>query len=152
MKTLALMVMASLLVVPTLWAAGPEAKGNDKHAFACKTCHSTHFPKGRFLWASSPRPLTESKTPLLATEALCFTCHGEKGKGAEFFEPGKSHPINVVPSAKIKVPAELGTVFVKDVGNVITCTSCHDPHGRQPKFLKLPLDDDRLCKACHQQL
>jgi len=123
---------------------------NNKHNFSCRTCHSTHFPKGRFLWANKPKSKTSVGTPLVATEALCYTCHSEKGKGAEFFEPGHSHPINVVPSKKIKVPKELGTVFVQGVGNVITCTSCHDPHGTQKSFLKIPQEDDKLCKACHQ--
>jgi len=131
---------------------GAETETNNKRSVSCRTCHSTHWPKGRFLWAASPRGKTGQGTLLVATEALCYTCHSEKGKGAEFFEPGMSHPINVVPSDKIKVPDELGTVFVKDVGNVVTCTSCHDPHGRQKKFLKLPVEGDRLCKACHTTL
>ena len=123
--------------------------GNNKHDFSCRTCHSTHAPKGRFLWASDPKKKTAKGSLLMSTEALCYTCHSEKGKGARFFEPGMSHPINVVPSDKIKVPANLGTVYVKDVGNVITCTSCHDPHGRQEFFLKAPLKDDKLCNSCH---
>ena len=123
--------------------------GNDKHDFSCRTCHSTHFPKGRFLWATDPKHKTAKGTLLMSTEALCYTCHSEEGKGARFFEPGMSHPINVVPSKKIKVPEKLGTVYVKDVGNVITCTSCHDPHGRQELFLKVPLKNDELCKSCH---
>ena len=131
--------------------AGGKA-GNNKHAFSCRTCHSTHFPKGRFLWATTPKKKTARGTLLLSTEALCYTCHSEKGKGARFFEPGMSHPVNVVPSDRVKVPPELGTVFVKGVGNVITCTSCHDPHGRRDKFLKLPLEKDELCRACHTGL
>ena len=83
-------------------------------------------------------------------DALCYTCHRTDGKDAHFFEPGKSHPINVAPSKKTKIPAELPLTFVKGIGRVMTCTTCHNPHNRKPRFLRIPKAQNRICLACHQ--
>ncbi len=135
------------LLLCTSDGAAEERKGHA--ALSCKQCHNLHFPKGKHLWSSQPPTRTEKGTMLLAGEALCYSCHKSGGKG-HFFEPGSSHPINVAPSNRVQVPPELGTTFVEGLGRVITCTSCHTPHGSSPKLLKISDEQDRLCLACHR--
>ncbi len=128
-----------------------NAKGlrGTKHDFACAACHNIHHPKGQFLWATPLMPHSANKVPLTPSDAMCYSCHQEEHKGGKFFMPGHSHPINVVPSDKVKIPKILGTTMVEGVGRVITCVSCHDPHSSNPKFLKITMKDDLLCRACH---
>jgi predicted CXXCH cytochrome family protein len=126
-----------------------QAAGKGHTGIGCRTCHNMHYPRGKHLWASQPPQKTARGTQLLAGEALCYSCHKDAAQ-AHFFEPGSSHPINVVPSPGVTVPKELGVTFVPGLGGVITCTSCHTPHGASPKLLKITDDQDKLCVACHR--
>jgi predicted CXXCH cytochrome family protein len=124
---------------------------NTKHDFGCKECHSVHHAKGqRALWPTELK--TEDGTiALTPVDAMCYTCHKEEDKGGKkFFMPGHSHPINVKPSNKVKIPKILGTTYIEGIGRVITCVSCHDPHSSEKKFLKVTMEDDLLCRSCHQ--
>ncbi len=125
------------------------ATRNTKHDFGCAACHDIHNPKGQVLWATSLELVGEGKSRLTPVDGMCYTCHKGETKGGKFFIPGHSHPISVVPSAKVKIPKVLGTTYVEGVGRVITCVSCHDPHSSNKKFLKIPNKNDALCKACH---
>lgn len=119
------------------------------HDLGCITCHSTHDPKGPALFPANLANRTQKGTPLLGSAGMCYSCHKTETRGGRFFEPGMSHPTNVPVPQGMVVPRDLGTTLVKDLGEVITCTSCHDPHNRQPGFLKRPLEGDKLCVACH---
>lgn len=120
-----------------------------KHDFGCSACHNIHYPKGPALFAL---PLeTGQNISLTSVDTMCYSCHKGENKGGKFFFPGHSHPINVVPSGRTKIPKVLGTKFVEGVGRVITCVSCHDPHSQNPKFLKITPKDDLLCRACHTE-
>ena len=141
----ALAVLVLLGSLPTLGAAEP----NRKHDFKCESCHSIHQPKGTRLWPSKPVRSTAKGTPLVKSDALCYTCHRTDGKDAHKFEPGKSHPINVSPSKKCKVSPTLPLTYVKGIGKVMTCTTCHDPHNRKAGFLRITNKGNRLCLACH---
>lgn len=148
-----LLLSGALLV----WGAGlgrtqPQANSgrNSAHDFGCITCHSVHKPKGPSLFPN-PIPTTTPKgTPILGSDGLCFSCHRTEERGGKFFEPGFSHPVHVPVPKGMVVPRELGTTLVSGVGEVITCSSCHDPHNAKPGFLKRPLENDRLCIACHK--
>lgn len=131
---------------------GPQRGGNTAHDLGCITCHSTHKPKGPTLFPNDTRPTTAKGTPLFGSEGMCYSCHRTEERGGRFFEPGLSHPVNVPVPPGMVVPRELGTTLVRGVGEVITCTSCHDPHNREPDFLKRPLEGDRLCVSCHQDM
>ncbi|MBI4871179.1 MAG: hypothetical protein HY814_06390 [Candidatus Riflebacteria bacterium] len=142
--------MSLICVAVACCAARLDAASGKGHAgLSCRSCHNAHYPRGKHLFSQQPPQQTERGTKLLAGEALCYSCHKGSAKG-HFFEPGSSHPINVVPSARVTVPRELGTTYVAGLGAVITCTSCHTPHGSSPKLLKITDEDDRLCLACHR--
>ena len=119
------------------------------HDLGCITCHSTHDPKGPALFPANLAARTQEGTPLLGSAGMCYSCHKTETRGGRFFEPGMSHPVNIPVPQGMVVPRELGTTLVKDLGEVITCISCHDPHNRKPGFLKRPLEGDKLCVACH---
>lgn len=86
----------------------------------------------------------EEQHPLLvsseyATIDLCYTCHPENGLGT-------SHPVRIYAKSKnTHIPASLPT------GNngMLTCVTCHDPHGSKSKALVRELIVTKLCVACH---
>lgn len=86
----------------------------------------------------------EEEHPLLvsyeyATIDLCFTCHAESGLGA-------SHPVRIYATGKeTRIPESLPTG--KD--GMLTCVTCHDPHGGKGKALVRELIVTKLCVACH---
>lgn len=142
-----MVALALALVTPVLLS---QQEGSDAHDFGCITCHSTHRPAGPSLFPSPVPDQTDSGTPLLGQEGMCYSCHKTEEKGGKFFEPGFSHPVNVQPPQGMVVPAELGTTLVQGLGEVITCSSCHDPHSKTRGFLKVPLQNDQLCISCHK--
>lgn len=66
----------------------------------------------------------------------CVKCHAQ----------GISHPVGIRSNGpKTKIPAELPTIE----GGVITCVTCHYPHGGDKKyFARMDFERD-LCLACH---
>jgi len=84
----------------------------------CTTCHPQHGAVDLL----QPLP------------ALCITCHKERVEEGE-------HIINIAP--KTAPPAELSLL-----NNVISCTTCHDPHATKPGQLRL--SKNQLCQACHR--
>lgn len=144
-------ILAGLLLISfagtALWA---QDTPNTKHDLGCRTCHSVHNPKGKHLWPTQPKTATKAGTPFIGPDAMCYGCHNTAGKDSHFFEPGRSHPTNVVPSEKVKIPENMPLTFVKGIGKLMTCTTCHDSHNRKPKFLRVPMKNDAHCLACHR--
>lgn len=138
---------AAALVLALLAHAAGAAGINPKHDFGCAKCHSTHQARGKRLWAQPPPGTTKSGTPLFGSDALCYTCH-QKEANQHMFEAGFSHPTGI-PVKRAQV-ATLPVTRVKGLGDVITCTSCHDPHTKQPMMLRIPAANDQLCLACHK--
>jgi predicted CXXCH cytochrome family protein len=84
-----------------------------------------------------PHPLMV--TTEFATIDLCYTCHPESGLGS-------SHPVRIYTQGKeTLIPASLPTG--KD--GMLTCVTCHDPHGGENKALVRELIVTKLCVACH---
>ncbi|MCO4783958.1 MAG: hypothetical protein KC646_16645 [Candidatus Cloacimonetes bacterium] len=137
-------IFCILVVVGTCFSSTK----NTKHDFGCAACHDIHKAKAKNLWAT---PLKKSTNNMMLNtgDAMCYTCHGDQSKGGKYFMPKHSHPVSIVPSKKTKIPKILGTTYIEGVGRVITCTSCHDPHSSNKMFLKIPMKNDALCRACH---
>jgi len=104
------------------WRHGPAAAGR------CTTCHDPHGSKNLF-WLKKP------------IFDLCTNCHTEKATGRHVvlgFVYGDSHPLKGRPHP-IKPGVELA------------CSSCHNPHAAQVRFLwqfDVTVRED-LCRTCH---
>lgn len=129
--------------------SGAKGKGPEGHPAGCSVCHVPHSAAGERLWPYAPPSTTTKGTQLSMGSALCYSCHDGTltSLGATFFEKdGSTHPIDVVPSDRVKVPKE----FPLDSKGRITCASCHNPHKTAyDKYLRLPSENGELCVACH---
>ena len=85
---------------------------------------------------------------LFGSDGLCYSCH-QKEPADHMFEAGFSHPIGI-PIKRERVTGPLPITRVKGLGDVVTCTSCHDPHSRAGMMLRIPTANDQLCLACHR--
>ncbi len=104
------------------WRHGPAAAGR------CTTCHDPHGSDNVF-WLKKP------------IFDLCTNCHTEKAKGRHVvlgFVYGDGHPLKGRPHP-IKPGVELA------------CSSCHNPHAAQVRYL-WQFDvtvREELCRTCH---
>ena len=74
-----------------------------------------------------------------ATIDLCYTCHPQARMGT-------SHPVRIYAKQKeTRIPDNLPT----GKGGMLTCITCHEPHGGKGKALVRDLITTRLCVACH---
>ncbi|OGR05411.1 MAG: hypothetical protein A2520_04715 [Deltaproteobacteria bacterium RIFOXYD12_FULL_53_23] len=74
-----------------------------------------------------------------ATIDLCYTCHPQSSMGT-------SHPVRIYANgSETRIPNSLPT----GKGGMLTCVSCHDPHGGKGKALARELIVTKLCVACH---
>lgn len=88
----------------------------------CDICHLPHTMAGEALLRA---PISE----------LCVDCHQDR-------KPPGDHVVDVVPSMPVgNLPLDEG---------MMTCVTCHDPHG-SAGFPKLLRDKPgRLCSHCHK--
>lgn len=79
--------------------------------------------------------------PLRLPEALaisvCYSCHPESTLGA-------SHPVRLYGGKDVHIPKELPTIE-----GMLTCVTCHAPHGSPAKNLVRETVKTKLCVACH---
>jgi len=68
---------------------------------------------------------------------VCVECHNQ----------GISHPVGITANTDTtKVPDGLPTL----PGGIITCNTCHTPHGGDKKFLaRIDFKDTTMCTQCH---
>lgn len=58
---------------------------------------------------------------------------------------GASHPVGVTSKGNIRIPNSLPTAE----GNIMTCVTCHTPHGGKAKYLaRIDFKRD-ICVLCH---
>jgi len=104
------------------WRHGPAAAGR------CTTCHDPHGSENLF-WLKKP------------IFDLCTNCHTEKASGRHVvlgFVYGDGHPLRGRPHP-VKPGVELA------------CSSCHNPHAAQVRYL-WQFDAtvrEELCRTCH---
>jgi len=92
-------------------------------------------PQGGKLHPATKHP------PLRSPEDLaigsCYSCHPESTLGA-------SHPVCLYGGKDVHIPKELPTVE-----GMLTCVTCHAPHGSTAKNLVRETVKTKLCVACH---
>lgn len=86
---------------------------------------------------------TEEHPPLRTPEELaidiCYECHPQSRLGT-------SHPVRLyAKGGETEIPADLPTVN----DGMLTCVTCHDPHGGPGKYLVREKIKTKLCVACH---
>jgi len=95
----------------------------------CLTCHDAH---------ASPY----SAQLLAPVNAVCLGCHEGINKSIHVVRGvgGQHHPLEGVPD-----PSQ--------PGRMLSCASCHDPHGAQASaFFRLDLTSRfALCQLCHRK-
>ena len=132
----------------------------------CITCHTPHASDGKGLLKGAERP-------------LCFGCHGdvrdfmagsvtihpvraEEGRCTICHDPHASDRANLFPAEPIEVckkchskHAQFGHPYGPGVidprnNQIVTCLSCHGPHGTQESFILLKSARRALCIQCHR--
>ncbi len=68
----------------------------------------------------------------------CYGCHPPNVLGI-------SHPVGVYPKGTIKIPDDLPTAE----GGMLTCVTCHLPHGSNKAYLARKKLAKELCQSCH---
>lgn len=99
-------------------------------------------------------PATPRAAPQLHPEAACTDCHARANGGAliaiqetlcgDCHRGGveASHPSGFVPARN------LPSAFPRDAVGRMTCSTCHDFHGKRPALLRAT-HGDRFCLGCH---
>ena len=90
----------------------------------CSICHLTHGMVVNTVLLNAP--LTE----------LCLQCHPDRKA------PGE-HAVGVAPRGPV------GNLPLDEDG-MITCITCHEPHGKTDSPRMLRAKPDRLCRYCHK--
>ena len=85
---------------------------------------------------------TEEHTPLAnkkySSMTICTTCH-------QAFNQQKSHPVNILPREKTKIPPEYPTL----PDGRISCMTCHINHAANLEYRLIKSSRKELCLGCH---
>lgn len=83
----------------------------------------------------------EQHPPMRSLEDLainvCYQCHSEA-------DLGTSHPVRLYGGKNVQIPDELPTV-----DGMLTCVTCHNPHGSEGEMLVREIIKTKLCVTCH---
>ncbi|MBI4650194.1 cytochrome c3 family protein, partial [Candidatus Desantisbacteria bacterium] len=128
---------------------------------ACAMCHSRWIYEAyeiEQLRKMGVLLLEDIEVRLAADEDICYGCHDgsvldSRSKIRKYIET--RHPVNVIPSDKIKIPEN----FPLDKDKKLYCGTCHSAHGgletetavdiEKGTFLRFPNNNSILCKMCH---
>lgn len=109
-----------------------------------QTVEGIELPELSSLQVMSAQPVTTENNqhpPLREPEDLaitaCYQCHPASMLGT-------SHPIRLYNGQDVRIPDDLPTVE-----GMLTCVTCHDPHGSEGKMLVRETIKTKLCVACH---
>ena len=111
------------------WIELQEEDGLDLSGLDPASAVAMKFPE------STVHPALRSPKDL-AIDA-CYQCHPESSLGT-------SHPVGLYGGVDVRIPEEIPTV-----DGMLTCVSCHDPHGAPGEKLVRETIKTKLCVACH---
>jgi predicted CXXCH cytochrome family protein len=121
-------VLCALLVLgaaSATWILAAQHDGFHPANMPCEACH---------LAGNSVRP--EQAHLLIATqEKLCATCHQNLAQ--------VSHPSGFPPRTKLHAD------YPADWKGDLTCSTCHEVHGKTPGIMRGKRRGRELCLACH---
>ncbi len=86
--------------------------------------------------AEKPHP--QLREPEAASIDACYSCHTPE-------KLGTTHSIRVYSGPDAKIPDDLPTVK----GGMMTCATCHHPHGGAVKYFVRKKITTKLCVSCH---
>ncbi|MEW5800837.1 MAG: cytochrome c3 family protein [bacterium] len=100
-------------------------------------------------WKEPKDPMAEAKTAhaensILSAEIginACYQCHLKETLGV-------SHPVNVVPSQKVREKMRTADLPTGKNG-LLLCITCHFPHASSKSYLGRRAVSEELCLACH---
>ncbi|MEO0270050.1 MAG: cytochrome c3 family protein [candidate division WOR-3 bacterium] len=124
----------------------------------CKFCHSSHNSKGPFLIKIIPDDeLKENFKDFDYVSLTCMNCHTDKNylinlysNIAKFYEiPDTSSIFLGINYKEDNHPIRKYAIDEKE--REIKCTTCHDPHERNYKYLLRSIDPI-FCEKCHLEI
>lgn len=120
-----LLALWVLLGLGATWLMAAPGEGFHQGAMACEACHL------------AGKAVTREKAHLLVAsqEKLCGNCHQATAK--------VSHPSGFMP--RFKLPAD----YPLDWKGDLTCSTCHDVHGKTPGIMRGERRGRALCLSCH---
>ena len=116
-----LLALAALLGIGASWIMAAPSGGFHQGAMACEACHL------------AGKAVTRDQAHLLVAsqEKLCGNCHQATAQ--------VSHPSGLLP--RNKLPADYPVDWKGD----LTCSTCHEVHGKNPGILRGDRRGRELC-------
>ena len=131
----------------------------------CESCHGpgqSHLDFHAGKHVGTDPIVNPARLPARRSDMVCGQCHCEAEHVMPGFRPGDDlfrfvDPAgledrkHLFPDGRAReLIHELLPTWTSRCGPM-TCTTCHDPHGRgTPGMLRTNVDDDRMCTQCHQ--
>ena len=121
-----LMAMVALLVASATWIMADPHGNFHPVAMSCESCHLT---------GKAVKP-EQAHLLLASQEKLCGTCHQTTKQ--------VSHPSDFTPRSKLHEDYPL------DWKGDLTCSTCHEVHGKTPGLMRGNRRGRELCLSCHE--
>ncbi|MCJ7601939.1 MAG: hypothetical protein MUO63_10630 [Desulfobulbaceae bacterium] len=120
-----------------------ELTANQPVSIAIGTSDEEPAERRIFLVKPGQSPdMAEEHIPLTNKEyssiIICSTCH-------KSYNQQKSHPVNILPKGKIKIPPEYPTL----PDGRISCMTCHINHAANNEYRLIKSSRKELCLSCH---
>lgn len=120
-----LLALLGLLAGSVSWIMAAQSTDFHPRAMPCEGCH---------LAGKSVNP-EQAHLLIASQEKLCANCHQTTRQ--------VSHPSGFSPRSKLPID------YPVDWKGDLTCSTCHEVHGKTPGFMRAAKRGRNLCLACH---
>jgi predicted CXXCH cytochrome family protein len=132
----------------------------------CESCHGpaqSHVDFHTTKRSGTDPIVNPARLSKRRADMVCGQCHAESDHVDPGFRPGGDLFAAIDPAgledAKHLYPDGRARELIHNLlptmtsrCGPMTCTTCHDPHGRdRPGLMRFDLDDDRMCTQCHEK-
>jgi len=121
----ALLTVLALLGATATWIMAAQRGNFHPAEMACEACHLT---------GSSVKP-EQAHLLIASQEKLCASCHQNTNQ--------VSHPSGFAPRSKLHAD------YPVDWKGDLTCSTCHEVHGKTPGIVRGNRRGRELCLSCH---